>query len=329
VSYFVFDIETAPDLDLQEEEEKEEPEEAPPPKKRKAKGGEVVGELEPVVKAAKKKFPPPSFHEVVSIAGAFLDADRKLIRLGVFGLDKDGNGKGEQSMLSDFVRFYEKERPTLISWNGRKFDLPIIGLRCFRHGISWPSYYGGTKGKDPRYRYMHEGHLDVMDYLADYGSGTMSKQDHVSRLVGMPGKIDGIDGGDVEGLVRSGQIDKVRTYNLQDVVQLSALFFRTELLRGRIDRMEYQTILRALFDKAAVDPRTKPVVEGTNIERLFLTESAASAATLRALILKEAPPPEPQLSLGIEGAEGAWSAAVARLADEVVDASLLPRYRVL
>lgn len=315
MSYFVFDIETAPDLDLQEEEPEEE-EEKPPPK-RKGKAGLDEGAEEPVLKLKKKPFPPPSFHEIVSIAGAYLGEDRKLIRLGVFGLDKDGQGKGERAMLSDFVRFYEKERPTLVSWNGRKFDLPIIGLRCFRHGISWPSYYGGTKGKDPRYRYMHEGHLDVMDYLCDYGSGTMSKQDHVSRLIGMPGKIDGISGADVEGLVRSGQIDKVRTYNLQDVVQLSALFFRVELLRGRIDRMEYHSILYALFLKAGADPRTKAVVEGADIERLFLTEGAASAAGLRAMLLPK------QLSLADVGSP---SVVETRLVDEVVDAALLCRY---
>jgi hypothetical protein len=32
---------------------------------------------------------------------------------------------------------------TLVSWNGRGFDLPVIVARCLRHGLAFPWYYAG------------------------------------------------------------------------------------------------------------------------------------------------------------------------------------------
>lgn len=210
-----------------------------------------------------ERLPASPHHEVVAIGVLWLDGDYAVRRMGIVG-----EGKSEAEALTDFTRFVEERRPDLVTFNGRGFDLPVIAARCLRHGIPFKHYY---RSRDLRYRFSAEGHLDVMDYLADFGAAKPAKLDIVTKLCGMPGKV-GIAGKDVGPMVHAGRIAEVRDYCLCDVVQTTGVFLRIQLLRGELDADGYRQAMRNVMDAAAADPRVAPVTQAWNRERLLLEE---------------------------------------------------------
>jgi 3'-5' exonuclease len=230
----VLDIETIPDPDL------------PPP--RPSDDG-------------KDRIPSPPYHRIVSIGALLMDQRCMFRRIGLIGEDKD-----EAGMLSAFASYLESSRPWIISFNGRGFDLPVIGARCFRHGIPLKYYYNA---RDVRYRHTPDGHFDLMDFLADYGASKCTGLDVMAKLCGMPGKL-GVNGNDVATLVAAGNHAAVKDYCLCDVVQTAAVFLRVQLLRGELSRDEYlnaATVLRAWINW---DLRLEPVAKAMNSERFLL-----------------------------------------------------------
>ena len=199
----------------------------------------------------------------------------KPVVLGVMWLDESfackkagtiGEGKDEAGMLADFAEFVDKWEPTLVTWNGRGFDLPVLMLRSLRHGISAPWYY---RKPGYRYRYSTAGHIDLCDILADHGATRMTSLHGAARLIGLPGK-DGVDGSQVEGMYRTGQIEALREYCLSDVAQTAFLFLRYQLLSGQLDRMTYTRAARDLLEILASDPRLAALVAHVDRGRLLL-----------------------------------------------------------
>jgi len=232
--YLVLDIETVPDHELY----------TPP---------EVaVGVSQP--------FPPLWAHRPIVIGVLWLDENYAFKRIGVIGEDKD-----EVAMLTDFAKFADEQRPHLVTYNGRGFDLPVIALRCLRHGIPMPFAFD----KGFRYRYSDEGHLDLFDFLSDHGAAKVGSLDALAHLVGLPGKV-GVDGSQVEGLYNAGQLPLIKNYCLSDVTQTAFLLLRFRLLQGAIGRDEYRQIATALCDALAAEPRVQPVIEKIDRARLLL-----------------------------------------------------------
>jgi predicted PolB exonuclease-like 3'-5' exonuclease len=199
---------------------------------------------------------------VVAIGALWLDPDYRPIKLGVVG-----QHKSEAEVLEDFVRFAEERRPDFVTYNGRGFDLPVIVARCLRHGVSFRHYFNSS---DIRYRYSANGHLDLMDYVTDYGATRAVPLNTLAKLIGLPGKV-GVDGKDVGPLVHAGRLDEVYAYCLCDVVQTAGLLLRVQLLRGVIDRKGFVEAANALISLMDKDERVRPVLEGTD-KTLFLLE---------------------------------------------------------
>jgi 3'-5' exonuclease len=208
--------------------------------------------------------PPPPFHQVVVIGVLWLDADYRIQRLGVVG-----DGKSEREILVDFCRFVSERKPLLVTYNGRGFDLPVITARCLRHGVPFRHYYAS---RDLRYRYSAEGHLDLMDFLTDFGACKASKLDVVARSIGMSGKV-GVEGKDVGPMVHAGRLAEVQAYCLCDVVQTAAVLLRLQLVRGELPDELYRTAMKGLLEHIDQDERLRPVGEGLDRPRLLLEES--------------------------------------------------------
>ena len=210
-----------------------------------------------------ERLPAPPHHQVVAIGVMWLDAGYRVTRLGVIGEDKD-----EAGALEDFARFLDERKPTLVTFNGRGFDLPVIAARCLRHGVALKHYY---RSRDVRYRFSPEGHFDLMDYLADFGAAKPAKLDIIAKLCGMPGKV-GVAGKDVGPMVHAGRIEEVRNYCLCDVVQTAAVFLRVQLLRGELDIDDYRQAIGGLIELVRGDVRVAPVSKGLDEPRLLIEE---------------------------------------------------------
>jgi hypothetical protein len=229
--------------------------------------------------AATTPFPPAWAHRIVVIGCLWLDHGYRLKRLGVVGDPAGGEGSPDQrerTLLEDFSRFVGRARPVLVTYNGRSFDLPVIALRSLCHGISLGWYY---RERNVRYRYSEEGHLDLCDWLADHGATRSGSLDAVARLIGLPGKV-GVDGSQVEGLYKAGQLAEIQRYCLADVAQTALLFLRFRLLQGVLRPDLYQEATGALLDALAADGRVSAVLEGTDRAHLIgPTPTPTPAAT--------------------------------------------------
>jgi predicted PolB exonuclease-like 3'-5' exonuclease len=210
-----------------------------------------------------ERLPAPPHHKIVVIGALLFDAVYDAKRIGVMS-----EAKGEPGILADFARLLEERRPCLVTFNGRTFDLPVIATRCLRHGITLRHYY---RSREVRYRFSPDGHLDLMDYVADFGAAKPSRLDVIAKLCGMPGKV-GIDGKDVGPLVHAGRLQEVRNYCLCDVAQTAAVFLRVQLLRGELDRDGYLQATRRLLELVRADERLQPIASSWNEKRLLLEE---------------------------------------------------------
>jgi predicted PolB exonuclease-like 3'-5' exonuclease len=228
-----------------------------------------------------ERLPAPPHHKIVVIGLLLFDPNYQVKRIAVMA-----EGKDEPGMLHDFARLLEERRPCLVTFNGRGFDLPVIATRCLRYGVTFRHYY---HSRDVRYRFTADGHLDLMDYIADFGATKSAKLDVIAKLCGMPGKV-GVDGKDVGPLIHAGKIQEVRDYCLCDVAQTAGVFLRLQLVRGELDRERYLLAMNSLIHAIRENPKLAPVAAGLNVERLLLREYGS-------------PPPPPQLSFaGVGGA---------------------------
>ena len=253
--YLILDIETVPDTDRWQRPDL-------------ANGGESV-------------FPPTWAHRIIVIGCLWLGHDYRLKRFGVIGGEPiAGAAPGdapasagspsaadlrERALLEDFSRFVGRARPVLVTYNGRSFDLPVIVMRSLCHAIALPWYY---RDRDVRYRYSAEGHLDLCDWLAEHGAARAGKLDAIARLIGLPGKL-GVDGSQVEGLYRAGQLASIQSYCLADVAQTALLFLRFRLLQGQIAPESYRERTTALLDALAAEGRVTEVFGQWSRDRLL------------------------------------------------------------
>lgn len=229
--------------------------------------------------AETERLPAPPHHKVVVIGALLFDQAYQVRRIAVLA-----EGKDEPGMLQDFAKLMEERRPCLVTFNGRGFDMPVIATRCLRYGITFRHYYNT---RDVRYRFTPEGHLDLMDYIADFGATKSARLDVIAKLCGMPGKV-GVEGKDVGPMVHAGRIQEVRDYCLCDVAQTAGVFLRLQLVRGEIDRERYLAGMTSLVAAIRDNPKLAPVAAALNEERLMLREAGSPPAPPPPLV---APPP--------------------------------------
>lgn len=212
-------------------------------------------------------FPPTWAHRIIVVGCLWLGRDYRLRRLGVIGDDR----ADESQILVELSRFVGRAKPVLVTYNGRSFDLPVIALRSLCHGVPLAWYY---RERGVRYRYSEEGHIDLCDWLADHGATRSGSLDAVARLFGLPGKV-GVDGSQVEGLYRAGQLAKIQAYCLADVVQTAFILLRFRLLQGVLTPTAYVDAATALLDGLAAEPRVAEVL--AKIDRAQLLTCADPA----------------------------------------------------
>jgi predicted PolB exonuclease-like 3'-5' exonuclease len=176
-------------------------------------------------------FFPLAFHVPIAIVLGSVDDAHVLTDVESLGT----RDPGEAALVRAFWDRLEQRQDTLVSFNGRSFDLPVLELAAFRHGLAIPTYFrAGYRDRD-----SDATHYDVYDVLTNHGTYGVRGGFHLlSRLIGLPGKGQ-IDGADVQTLWESGRLAEIAAYCRRDVIQTYFLFLRLELLRGRITKADY------------------------------------------------------------------------------------------
>ena len=179
-------------------------------------------------------FLPISFHVPVSIAVGIVNADGVLVNVETLCEDD----YTEEAIVRDFWERVERFNGTLVSFNGRNFDLPVLELHALKYGCRAPRYFNERFGH--RYRYSEDGHYDLYEFIGNHGVNRIRGGFNLlCRLVGLRGKGD-IDGSMVQGLWEEGRLVEIHEYCRQDVIQTYFLLLRVELMRGRIDQTRYE-----------------------------------------------------------------------------------------
>jgi predicted PolB exonuclease-like 3'-5' exonuclease len=266
-TYLIFDIETVPDLTLWTPPvEEAAPAETSPTTevaltekpKRSRKKKEAAPPKEP-----KEPFAPLYAHRPIAISYVWLDETFGLKSFGCIGTSTYGDD--ERKLLTDWNAFIEKERPVLVTWNGRIFDMPVIALRSFRWGVPQ-----GWCDKDYRYRYGDQ-HIDLFDVLTDYGAmaRTGFHLDNLCAMLGLPTK-DGVDGSKVNGLFKQGAVETIETYCLTDALKTAFGFLRLFLLRGRVHPELYNQACVNLYNACKATPKLEAFTAAINGARLVV-----------------------------------------------------------
>jgi predicted PolB exonuclease-like 3'-5' exonuclease len=209
----------------------------------------------------KDPFPPLYAHRVVALGYCMLDDNFMPAGLGVVGTKTHGDN--EAAILEGWNGYVNQLRPTIVTFSGRSFDIPVLSLRAFRLGVaqSWAD-------KDYRYRYGDR-HIDVFDRMTEYGLvprtgyglGTFAK------LMGLPGKTS--EGENVQGMFNRGEIDKLEAYCAADAVITAFVLLRYFLMTGRLPKEQYQKSASALL-QTCVSMGLGSVAFGVDSKRLLL-----------------------------------------------------------
>lgn len=186
-------------------------------------------------------FPIP-FHIPISIATLQADENYRIRALGCFGVDRFQ----EAEMAARFWQLFESVQ-TMVTFNGRGFDLPVMETRALKHGLSLPRYFGTGQNRNTYRgsRYSDSFHIDLCDFLSNFGAAARKSSLNVlAKLIGLPGKYT-IAGDDVEYLFRQGRQKEINQYCITDVLQTYLLFLRVELMRGKLDKAGYNAAVSA------------------------------------------------------------------------------------
>jgi predicted PolB exonuclease-like 3'-5' exonuclease len=177
-------------------------------------------------------FLPLEQHRVVAISTLLRSGDQ----LQVWSLGTVDSP--EDDLVRRFFGGIDKLVPTLVSWNGSGFDLPVLHYRMLRHGIASPAYWeSGERDRDFRWnnylnRY-HARHVDLMDVLSAYQARGRASLEHVALLLGLPGKL-GMSGEQVYDYWKAGRRGEIRAYCETDVLNTYLVWLRFELARGQL-----------------------------------------------------------------------------------------------
>ena len=223
----VFDIETVPDIEL---------------------GRRVFGlEGLPDAQVAKamfaharqhtgSEFLPHEQHRIVAISCVLRRADT----LKVWSLGDLDSSEGE--LITRFFDGIDRYTPTLVSWNGGGFDLPVLHYRALKHGVVARRYWE-TGSEDQSFRWnnylsrFHERHTDLMDVLSGYQPRAKASLSDMAFLLGLPGKL-GFSGDKVWDAYAEGDLAGIRRYCETDVLNTWLIYLRFEVMRGRLDASE-------------------------------------------------------------------------------------------
>ncbi len=183
-------------------------------------------------------FLPHYLHKVVAIS--VVVATSEWVKVWSLG---DENSD-ERELIVRFFLGIQQYAPTLISWNGSGFDLPVLHYRALLHGISAPRYWetgesdSGFKWNNYLSRY-HQRHTDIMDVISGYQNRAFAPLNEIALMLGFPGKM-GMEGGKVFEHFQAGGIHSIRNYCETDVLNTYLIYLRFQFIRGQLDEGSYE-----------------------------------------------------------------------------------------
>jgi 3'-5' exonuclease len=222
VHYLVFDIETIPDGDLL----------------RAVKyPGESLSVDAAVDKArtealaasdGAKDFIASSFHVPIALCVAKVNQHFQLRNITCLD-DPQFRPREIVRIFWERITHYTRNGARLVTFNGRRFDIPLLELCAFRWGFDASDHFSHRRD---RYKSPD---IDLYEVLGNRGTNVIEGGlDLLAKMIGMPGKL-GFRGDQVLDAWRAGRVREINDYCLGDVLDTYFVFLRLMRIQGRID----------------------------------------------------------------------------------------------
>ncbi len=186
-------------------------------------------------------FIPYTFQKPVSVAVAKVNAKFQLIDLVTLDCPEYRTPVIVENFWRGWVSY---GKPTLVSFNGRGFDIPLLELSAFRYGIPIPDWFNMSDRtyEQKRNRYNLDSHFDLQDLFTNFGATRLNGGlNLIASLINLPGKMD-IAGHMVQNLFDKGELGEINSYCRCDVLDTYLVFLRAMVLTGRLGLAEEQQL---------------------------------------------------------------------------------------
>ncbi len=115
----------------------------------------------------------------------------------------------------------------------------------------------GLSARPYFHRYTEDA-TDLCDVLSSFTPGAKPTLHELCRVMGLPGKPDGMHGGEVEQYHRDGRIDEIAAFCESDVVNTYRVWLRYELFRGKLTDVAFQSSEANLSEFIKARSNAKP-----------------------------------------------------------------------
>ena len=225
MNVLTFDIETIPDTD----------------------GGRKIYELEDLTdsevatvmfnKRREKvgnEFIATHLQKVVAISAVYRNTQKDQFSIWTLGQEDSS----EKEIVQNFFDGVDKHTPTLVTWNGSGFDLPVLHYRGLINGVQAARYWD-TGQDDSNFKWnnyisrFHMRHTDLMDVIAGYNNRAFAPLDEMAVLLGFPGKM-GMSGSKVWDQYQAGEIKEIRDYCETDALNTYLVYLHWQYVKGNL-----------------------------------------------------------------------------------------------
>ena len=242
MNILAFDIETIPDVEggrklyeLPEQLSDSEVAEAMFAKRREKTGSDFIA---------------THLQKVVAISAVYRNTHNDQFSVWTLGTEQSS----EKEIVQNFFDGIEKHTPTLVTWNGSGFDLPVLHYRGMINRVQAPRYWDlGDDDRDFKWNNyigrFHLRHTDLMDVMAGYSNRAFAPLDEIAMLLGYPGKM-GMSGSKVWSQFKEGEIKSIRDYCETDALNTYLVYLHWCYVRGHLTdtalNNEYNVVKAAL-----------------------------------------------------------------------------------
>lgn len=209
-----------------------------------------------IIEAIGDKFPKHVYHSIVCIGALVAHREQGAWAVDALGAPHIGE-RTEKQLIASFVDRVAELNPQFVTFNGNSFDLPVLRYRAMINEVSAP----GLSARPYFNRYSDDA-LDLCDVLSSYSSQGKATLDEICKVMGLPGKPEGIDGSEVHRYVREGRVKEVADYCETDIVNSYRVWLRYELFRGRLSLADYEASNRNLAEYVKGKLDSKPHLSG-------------------------------------------------------------------
>ncbi|QDV28885.1 putative 3'-5' exonuclease related to the exonuclease domain of PolB [Planctopirus ephydatiae] len=185
---------------------------------------------------------PVTYMLPVSVAIAKIDPEFRLLDLVVLDAPEYRPHRIAQLFWQGWQHY---GYPTLVSFNGRSYDMPVLELAALRYGFSIPAWFSLElrSFEQPRNRYNSSSHFDLCDFFSNFGATRLSGGlNLLANVLGKPGK-SGIDGSMVQDFHHQGRDEEINDYCRCDVLDTYFVFLRSQVLQGKLTLQREQQLV--------------------------------------------------------------------------------------